>query len=88
MNAIHEPPDPAPPTPPWWRRPGGLALLTAALIAVFYWLREHWGHVFGLAPYLVLLACPLMHLLHGHGRHEHRSGPKSMESEQESRHGP
>jgi hypothetical protein len=56
-----------------------LALLTVVAIALFYWLREHWGHVLGLAPYLVLLACPLMHLLHGHGRHDHshsRSGER------------
>ncbi|CUX65201.1 DUF2933 domain-containing protein (plasmid) [Agrobacterium tumefaciens] len=47
-----------------------------ALILVFYILREHWGHVLGYAPYLILLACPLMHLFHrpgGHGHKDHRS---------------
>lgn len=47
-------------------------LLLAAsllLVAAFYVLREHWAHVLGLAPYLLLLACPLLHLLHGHGGH-------------------
>lgn len=34
-----------------------------ALILVFYILREHWGHVLGYLPYLILLACPLMHLI-------------------------
>ena len=56
---------------PLWRRPAGLAILTVALIAVFYLLREHWGHALGLWPYLILLACPLMHLMHGHGNHKH-----------------
>ena len=46
-----------------------LALATAAVIAGFYLLREHWGHVLGYWPYLLLLACPLMHLMHGHGGH-------------------
>jgi hypothetical protein len=39
---------------------------------VFYILREHWGHVLGYAPYLILLACPLMHLFHRHGGHGHK----------------
>ena len=30
--------------PSLWRRPVGMALATAALIAGFYLLREHWGH--------------------------------------------
>ena len=54
------------------RKPLTVALLMVALIVVFYLLREHWGHVAGLWPYLLLLACPLMHLFHGpggHGRH-------------------
>ncbi len=55
----------------FWRRPAGLALATAALIAGFYLLREHWGHVLGYWPYLLLLACPLMHLMHGHGHGGH-----------------
>lgn len=63
----------------FWRRPAGMALATAALIAGFYMLREHWGHVLGFWPYLLLLACPLMHLMHGHGhgghgRHPHPPG--------------
>lgn len=51
------------------RKPVTVALLMVALIVAFYLLREHWGHVAGLWPYLLLLACPLMHLLHGHGAH-------------------
>jgi hypothetical protein len=53
-----------------------LALLSALAILGFFILREHWSHVLGLAPYLLLLACPLMHLFgHRHGRSdgdEHR----------------
>lgn len=56
------------PTSPW-RRPLTLAGATAVVIAVFYLLREHWGHVLGWWPYLLLMLCPLMHLFHGHGGH-------------------
>ena len=62
------------------RKPFTVAMLMVALIVVFYLLREHWGHVAGLWPYLLLLACPLMHLFHGHGghgRHETHGRPGS-----------
>jgi hypothetical protein len=56
-----------------------LALLMVALIGGFYLLRQHWSHVAGNWIYLLLLACPLMHLFHGHGGHgghsDHRSAP-------------
>lgn len=51
----------------------------AALIGVFFLLREHWAHVAGYWAYLILLACPLMHLFHGHGGH-HAHGPARPES--------
>lgn len=66
-----------PRTPLFWRRPVGMALATAALIASFYLLREHWGHVLGYWPYLLLLACPLMHLMHGHGHGGHGRHPQT-----------
>ena len=38
-------------------------------IAAFYLFTEHRAHLFGALPFLLLLACPLMHLFmhHGHG---------------------
>jgi Protein of unknown function (DUF2933) len=42
------------------------------LIAVgFLLFTEHRAHVLGILPYLILLACPLMHLFmhHDHGGH-------------------
>ncbi|MGV2068923.1 MULTISPECIES: DUF2933 domain-containing protein [Agrobacterium] len=47
-----------------------LMAASLALILLFYVLREHWGHVLGYSPYLILLACPLMHLFHRHGGHD------------------
>ena len=46
-----------------------VALLMVAVIGAFYLLREHWDHVAGNWIYILLLACPLMHLFHGHGDH-------------------
>jgi len=42
-----------------------------AAVALFYLLTEHRAHLFGALPWLLLLACPLMHFfMHGrHGRH-------------------
>lgn len=55
----------------FWARPWSKVWIAIALIGGFYLLREHWGHVLGLWPYLLLAACPLMHLMHGHGGHRH-----------------
>lgn len=40
-------------------------------IAAFYLYTEHRAHLLGALPFLLLLACPLMHLFmhHGHGAH-------------------
>ena len=44
-----------------------------AVIAAFYLLSEHRVHLLGALPFLLLLACPLMHLfMHGgHGGDGH-----------------
>jgi hypothetical protein len=47
-----------------------VTLILAALGAYLLW--THTGHVLTAVPYLILLACPLMHLFgHGHG-HSHK----------------
>lgn len=53
-----------------------------ALIALFFLVSEHQAHLFGALPYLLLLACPLLHLFHGHGHHgAHRHAEQSAPSE-------
>jgi hypothetical protein len=51
--------------------PRGANILLAGilLVAAFYLITEHGGHLFGVLPFLLLLCCPLMHLFvhHGHG---------------------
>jgi peptidoglycan/LPS O-acetylase OafA/YrhL len=57
--------------PPWWRTPIGLVTCGFLIVAGFFLLTEHTAHVFGMLPWLLILACPLMHLFmhHGHGGH-------------------
>jgi len=57
----------------WLWSPTGLALLAFLAIAVFFLWTEHRAHFFGILPYLLLLACPLLHLLM-HGRHGGHGG--------------
>lgn len=65
-------------SPPFWRSPAGLTLLVAAAVGGFYLVTEHTAHLFGALPYLIILACPLMHIFmhhgHGHGGHGHPHG--------------
>jgi Protein of unknown function (DUF2933) len=46
-----------------WSR-SGLVFVGFLLIAGFFVLTEHTAHVLGALPYLLLLACPLLHLFH------------------------
>jgi len=74
MNYDPSQPDPEPKG--FWRSRYTLGLLVLGGIAGFFLLSEHRAHVFGALPYLLLLACPLMHLfMHGgHGGHRHGDG--------------
>ena len=78
-------------TPPTQGRgrlqPGSRFVLFVFLaIAGFYLVTEHTAHLFGILPYLLLLLCPVMHLLHGGhgGRHGHQqSNTTQREGEQQ-----
>lgn len=53
---------------------GSWVLIAFALMAVLLLWQEHRAHLLGVIPYLILLACPLMHLLHRRGhRHDRHS---------------
>ena len=47
--------------------------------ALLYLIIEHRPHLFGWLPYLILLACPLMHFFM-HRRHRHRHGASDRNS--------
>jgi hypothetical protein len=57
---------------PWWQTRGGVALVGFVAIAGFFLLTEHTAHVFGVLPYVLILACPLLHFFM-HSRH-HKGG--------------
>jgi hypothetical protein len=60
------------------RRRGKWVLLGFILIAGFFLLTEHKAHFLGFLPYIVFLACPLMHFFHhGHGHHGGTEASKS-----------
>lgn len=51
--------------------PGWLGLCLFLTIAAFFLWEEHRAHILGVAPYALLLLCPVIHLFmhRGHGGH-------------------
>lgn len=63
-----------------------LVFLGFSGIALLFLVYEHRVHALGLLPYLLVLACPLMHLFHhggdGHGAHSHEHETQAPREEQ------
>ena len=61
---------------PWWRDRSNLVLAGFLIVAGYFLATEHTAHLLGALPWLLLLACPLMHLFmhHGHGGHKRGGG--------------
>lgn len=62
-------------------------------VALFFLATEHTAHFFGALPFLLVAACPLMHLFHHHGHrhdgdHGHRDPADRPASPQDSSHDP
>lgn len=72
-------------TPSFWRSPAGMCLLVAVAVLGFYLATEHTAHFMGVLPYLLFLACPLMHVFmhHGHGGHGGHRTPQPKETRDE-----
>lgn len=69
---MDHPTQPDPPPMPVRSRALWIAAIMLAVVAAFYLLREHWNHVAGHWIYLLLLACPLLHLFGHRGHSDHR----------------
>ena len=69
MNHDHSQHNAAPTS--FWRSRYAIGLLVMGAVAVYFLMTEHRAHFFGALPFLLLLACPLMHMfMHGgHGGH-------------------
>lgn len=70
------------------RSRANIALIVFMFVAAFFLITEHWAHVSGWFrywPYLLLLACPVMHLFmhggHGHGGHGESKTPSDSNTE-------
>lgn len=63
--------DPSPPKPGFLSSRAGFVLIAFLAIGAFFLWVEHKAHVLDALPYVLLLACPLLHLfMHGgHGGH-------------------
>ena len=55
----------------FWGTPAGLGFVALLGIAGFFLYSEHRAHLFGALPWLLILACPLLHIFmhRGHGGH-------------------
>lgn len=75
MNHQHER-DESPPS--FWSSRYAIGLVVIGGVSAYFLLTEHLAHVLGALPYLLLLACPLMHVfMHGgHGGHGHHQQSK------------
>ena len=73
--------DESPRVPSWVRSRSGFVLLAFLAIGAFFLITEHTAHVLGILPYLLLLACPLLHLFHGGHREGHGEGRGHGESD-------
>jgi len=79
----HSPHDQQDNPPSFWKSKTVLVLVAFAAIATFLLLSEHRAHFLGTLPYLLILACPLLHIFmhHGHGGHgDHQRGQDKAKS--------
>jgi hypothetical protein len=69
---MQTPPDAAPQR--GMRIPLGVGLCLFLGIAIFFLWEEHRAHILGIAPYVLLLMCPLIHLFMHRGHAGHDAG--------------
>jgi len=71
MNTQHQPAGRSFPT-----TPAGIALCVFLAIAAFLLWTENQAHLLGALPWLLLAACPLLHLFMHRGGHGGHHGPE------------
>jgi len=67
----------------FWRSRYAFGYLVIGAVAAYFLLTEHLAHVIGALPFLLLLACPLMHVFmhHGHGQHSQHQDDESTSTQ-------
>ena len=68
MNHTHSQHDSE--SPGFWGSRYSVGLIVFGAVSAYFLLTEHRAHFFGALPFLLLLACPLMHFFM-HGGHGH-----------------
>jgi hypothetical protein len=66
----------------YWGSRASIGLIVLGAIAAYFLFTEHRAHLFGALPFLLLLACPLMHVFMHRG---HGAGPRHHDHDHESR---
>ncbi|PUE58555.1 hypothetical protein B9Z44_02440 [Limnohabitans curvus] len=69
--------------PSYWSSRYAIGLLVIGGVAAYFLLTEHLAHVVGALPFLLLLACPLMHVFM-HGGHGHHHGHNNSDAQNNS----
>ena len=64
--------------PPFWRSRYAVGLLVFGAVATYFLLSEHRAHFIGALPFLLLLACPFMHIFMHHGHDGHGKDDESL----------
>ena len=68
----------------FWGSRASIGLIVLGGIALYFLLTEHRAHFFGALPFLLLLACPLMHVFmhggHGGGEGHQHGGQQSPDN--------
>ncbi len=59
--------------PKFWGSKYSIGYLVIGAVAAYFLFTEHYAHTIAVLPFLLILACPLMHLfMHSGHHHEHR----------------
>ncbi len=73
--------------PNFWSTRYAIGLFVIGGVAAYFLLTEHLAHVVGFLPFLLLLACPLMHIFmhggHGHHHQQKKSDPSDNKKSRE-----
>jgi hypothetical protein len=69
-----------------WLSPTYIVLLGFLVFIGFFLITEHGAHLLGILPWLLLLACPLMHIFHSHGHHHEENGDDKDKKNRETHH--
>ncbi|MGL6392437.1 DUF2933 domain-containing protein [Aeromonas hydrophila] len=71
--------------PGFWRSRTGVAFIIIGSVAGYFLVTEHWAHFMGALPYLLLLACPLMHVfMHGGHGDNHENGDHGSDEKKQN----